>query len=161
MRYISRESAQYIEKAVELARSCSDIEELYEKYYENLLVPWDADFQLKPGRLPSEAEFSCDLKEQVPAALALFYFSKGDLKETIIAAVNYGRDADTIATTAGTIAGAFSGITGIPDQWREPILKANPEPNMDDLCEKLYDVLKKETEAKREQIQCLEKRGLV
>ena len=143
-----------------MARSCSDIEELYEKYYENLLVPWDADFQLKPGKLPPEAEFSCDLKEQVPAALALFYFSKGDLKETIIAGVNYGRDADTIATTAGTIAGAFSGITGIPDQLREPILKANPEPKIDDLCEKLYDVLRKETDAKREQIKCLEKRGL-
>lgn len=41
----------------------------------------------------------------------------GDARETILNAVNLGRDADTIAAMAGAIAGAMSGIEAIPDEW--------------------------------------------
>jgi ADP-ribosylglycohydrolase len=157
MKYISKDSSSYIEKAVSLSQKCRDIKELYEKYYETLLVEWNAQFQLKPSMLPSEATTSCDLREQVPAALAMFYFCKGDPKETIIAAVNFGRDTDTIATTAGSIAGAFGGIKSMPTKWVDVCLQANPDPNLNDLCEKLYLVLRKEIEVKKEQLGYLEK----
>lgn len=41
----------------------------------------------------------------------------GDLRETILNAVNLGRDADTIAAMAGAIAGAMAGIEAMPQEW--------------------------------------------
>jgi len=160
MEYISKDSARYIERAINLAKKCDEVEELYEKFYDNFLVDWDASFQNRPSRLPSEATSSCDLREQVPAALAMFYFCKGDAKETIIAAVNFGRDADTIATTAGSIAGAFSGIETIPEEWIQICLRANPEPDLNKLCDDLYNILRKEVNIKKEQIEWVKQLGL-
>ena len=55
----------------------------------------------------------------VPKGLAIFYVTKGDLKSAIIGGVNFGRDTDCCAAIASGIAGAFSGISGIPDEWIE------------------------------------------
>lgn len=41
----------------------------------------------------------------------------GDARETILNAVNLGRDADTIAAMAGAVAGAMGGIDAIPADW--------------------------------------------
>lgn len=41
----------------------------------------------------------------------------GDARETILNAVNLGRDADTIAAMAGAVAGAMGGIEEIPADW--------------------------------------------
>lgn len=45
----------------------------------------------------------------------------GDVRESLLYAVNLGRDADTNAAIAGCIAGAISGIDGFPPDWVEAL----------------------------------------
>jgi ADP-ribosyl-[dinitrogen reductase] hydrolase len=53
---------------------------------------------------------------------ALWCFAKGnDFEETILLATNLGDDADTTAAIAGQLAGAFYGISGIPQTWRDKL----------------------------------------
>jgi ADP-ribosylglycohydrolase len=61
----------------------------------------------------------CDSRETIPITLALFYLAKGDPEKTVLYGANFGRDADTIATMGGAIAGAFRGIEGIRADWIE------------------------------------------
>jgi ADP-ribosylglycohydrolase len=58
---------------------------------------------------------------QAPAALeaALWAFDQGgSLRETLLAAVNLGGDADTTGAIAGQLAGAVYGAAGVPAGWR-------------------------------------------
>jgi ADP-ribosylglycohydrolase len=48
--------------------------------------------------------------ETVPAAIALFVSSGGDPEQAVFGGANIGGDTDTIASIAGALAGAFSGI---------------------------------------------------
>ncbi|PDO83474.1 ADP-ribosylglycohydrolase family protein [Kosakonia sacchari] len=53
---------------------------------------------------------------------ALWCFAKGnDFEETILLATNLGDDADTTAAIAGQLAGAFYGVDGIPQTWRDKL----------------------------------------
>lgn len=53
---------------------------------------------------------------------ALWCFANGsDFEETILLATNLGDDADTTAAIAGQLAGAFYGINGIPQTWRDKL----------------------------------------
>jgi ADP-ribosylglycohydrolase len=55
--------------------------------------------------------------EIVSKGLAVFAVTRGDPKEAILAAVNFGRDTDCLAAVAGGLAGALSGVEGLPDDW--------------------------------------------
>jgi len=55
--------------------------------------------------------------EIVSKGLAVFAISKGDPREAILTAVNFGRDTDCLAAVAGGLAGALSGVGGIPIEW--------------------------------------------
>ena len=44
-----------------------------------------------------------------------------DYRSTIERAVAYGHDTDTTACIAGGLAGAYWGITGIPEEWRDAL----------------------------------------
>ncbi|NUT07416.1 MAG: ADP-ribosylglycohydrolase family protein [Hamadaea sp.] len=55
--------------------------------------------------------------EELPIALGMLVVSGGDVRDTILGSVNYGRDADSIASMAGAIAGALHGIDGVPGDW--------------------------------------------
>ena len=57
--------------------------------------------------------------ESVPVALAIFYAVNGNAKEGILGAVNTGDDADTNGSICGNICGAYSGASGLPDEWKE------------------------------------------
>ncbi|RLU00574.1 MAG: ADP-ribosylglycohydrolase family protein [Ketobacter sp.] len=53
---------------------------------------------------------------------ALWCFAHTDnYRDAILAAANLGDDADTTAAVCGQIAGAFYGVEGIPESWREKI----------------------------------------
>ncbi|GIL26385.1 ADP-ribosylglycohydrolase family protein [Actinocatenispora comari] len=47
--------------------------------------------------------------EELPLALGMLVVAKGDWREAVLGSVNYGRDADSIASMAGAIAGALHG----------------------------------------------------
>ncbi|MBC7462914.1 MAG: ADP-ribosylglycohydrolase family protein [Actinobacteria bacterium] len=67
----------------------------------------------KPSRLKSI--------EELPLALGFLALSKGDFKEGVLGAINYGRDSDSIATMFGAISGAMHGREAIPIEWAETI----------------------------------------
>ncbi|MFI7439670.1 ADP-ribosylglycohydrolase family protein [Nonomuraea indica] len=55
--------------------------------------------------------------EELPLALAFLVVAKGDYRDTVLGGVNYGRDADSIASMGGAIAGALGGLGAVPAEW--------------------------------------------
>jgi ADP-ribosylglycohydrolase len=62
--------------------------------------------------------------EIVSKGLAVFAFARGDPKQAIITAVNFGRDTDCLAAVAGGLAGALSGPDALPPEWIEQVNEA-------------------------------------
>ncbi|MGW4487291.1 ADP-ribosylglycohydrolase family protein [Amycolatopsis sp. NPDC004368] len=63
--------------------------------------------------------------EELPAALAFVLAHRGDFRGAVLAAVNYGRDADSIAAMAGAICAALGGTDVVPAEWLDPISEAS------------------------------------
>jgi len=55
--------------------------------------------------------------EALGYAYAMFGLGKGNYVESVLGAVNLGRDADTIAAMTGAMCGALGGIDVIPGDW--------------------------------------------
>ena len=49
--------------------------------------------------------------------LALFRLAGGDVEKMVTYGANFGRDADTISTMGGAIAGAYQGVKEIRTDW--------------------------------------------
>ena len=60
---------------------------------------------------------ACDARETIPATITLVRLAGGDPQQAICYAANFGRDTDTIACMAGSIAGALAGASGFPEAW--------------------------------------------
>lgn len=65
-----------------------------------------------------------DAVETAAEALALFWITKGDVREGLIGATNIGRDTDCIGGMLGSICGAFKGIDGVPAEWVSTVQSA-------------------------------------
>jgi hypothetical protein len=78
----------------------------------------------------------CDSRETIPLTLALFRLAEGDVEKMVTYAANFGRDADTIGTMGGAIAGAYQGITGIRADWADKARRAT-DVDQDELTERL------------------------
>lgn len=79
---------------------------------------WPATAQKLVSRLAVRRYYWADLApEAVSLALAAVIAGGGDFRETVLNAVNLGRDADTIAAMAGAVAGAMTGIEAVPTEW--------------------------------------------
>ncbi|MET8157168.1 ADP-ribosylglycohydrolase family protein [Sphaerisporangium sp. NPDC005289] len=63
--------------------------------------------------------------EELPLALAFLVIAKGDYRDTVLGGVNYGRDADSIASMGGAIAGALGGAKAVPAEWLDPVSEAS------------------------------------
>ncbi|MFI8303364.1 ADP-ribosylglycohydrolase family protein [Streptomyces sp. NPDC085927] len=59
--------------------------------------------------------------EAVALAFGAYAAADGDFEQTVLTAVNMGRDADTIAAVAGALAGATRGAAAIPEDWAAAI----------------------------------------
>ncbi|WP_327356797.1 ADP-ribosylglycohydrolase family protein [Streptomyces sp. NBC_01304] len=59
--------------------------------------------------------------EAVGLAFGAFAAARGDFRDSVLIAVNMGRDADTTAAVAGALAGAVRGVSAIPDEWASAI----------------------------------------
>ncbi|MBY8342816.1 ADP-ribosylglycohydrolase family protein [Streptomyces spinosirectus] len=62
--------------------------------------------------------------EAVALAFGAYAAADGDFRQSVLAAVNMGRDADTTAAVAGALAGATQGISAIPQDWAAAITPA-------------------------------------
>ncbi len=109
--HVFRLNERLIEAAVEIAGRYNDILAVRAEFYE----------RLNAGPLGSEAA------QSLAVALGMLVAAKGDLAQTIIGCVNYGRDNDSYACIAGSIAGALGGTSAIPHDWRAGVERANPE----------------------------------
>jgi len=63
--------------------------------------------------------------EELPIALGMLVVAGGELRAAVLGSVNYGRDADSIATMAGAIAGALGGASAVPPQWSAAVAAAS------------------------------------
>lgn len=63
--------------------------------------------------------------EELPIALGMLLVGDGDYRRTVLGAVNYGRDCDSIATMAGAICGALGGESAIPTEWAKQVAEAS------------------------------------
>jgi len=63
--------------------------------------------------------------EELPIALGMLRIASGDYRSAVLGAVNYGRDADSIATMAGALSGALLGLETIPEDWRKQVATAS------------------------------------
>jgi ADP-ribosylglycohydrolase len=59
--------------------------------------------------------------EELPVALGFLLATGGDYRASVLGAVNYGRDSDSIATMAGSLAGALGGRAVVPADWLETV----------------------------------------
>jgi ADP-ribosylglycohydrolase len=91
---------------------------------------------------------TCDSRETVPITLALFWLADGDVEKCVVYGANFGRDADTIASMAGAIAGALHGVGGIRSEWVE---KANrlSESVSEKLAEGLVEAAMRKAESEK------------
>ncbi|MFF3210489.1 ADP-ribosylglycohydrolase family protein [Streptomyces sp. NPDC002886] len=63
--------------------------------------------------------------EELPIALGMLLVADGCYETSVLGAVNYGRDCDSIATMAGAIAGALSGEAAVPPAWTDRVAEAS------------------------------------
>jgi len=63
--------------------------------------------------------------EELPVALGFLLVARGGYLDAVLGAVNYGRDADSIATMAGAIAGALGGVAAVPAGLRQAVSQAS------------------------------------
>ena len=96
----SKEMLGRIRKTLEMVESTGSYEKFREEYYKTSL-----------------GDIISDSRETVPCVLALFILAEGDPVKAIEYGANFGRDADTIATMVGAIAGAFKGVDGLKPAW--------------------------------------------
>ena len=75
----------------------------------------------RDARIPSRTRSI----EELPVALGMLVVAGGDYRETVLGAVNYGRDSDSIAVMGGSIAGALGGRAVVPDEWVTRISEAS------------------------------------
>jgi ADP-ribosylglycohydrolase len=93
-----------IERALKVTQGCKDFKELR--------VAMEA---LYSGKGTPYAFASAS--EVVTKGICIFYLTKGHTKDTMIAAVNMGRDTDCLTAVSSGIAGALSGASSIPEEW--------------------------------------------
>lgn len=73
------------------------------------------------ARIPSRTKSI----EELPVALGFVVVTGGDYRESVLGGVNYGRDADSIATMAGAVTGALGGVQVVPQEWLDPVSEAS------------------------------------
>lgn len=131
--YLDKESGatmrDYIEKTLTLAQEYNDYRRFRLEFYAQHLV----------------SRLIADSRETVPVALACFLLADGDAEKTIRYGANFGRDADTIASMAGALVGAFRGVDALPDEWKEKV-KQQTDVNQRELAEQLAAVVRRRTE---------------
>lgn len=96
----------------------------------------------KMYRISDEIGCGLHVSEAIPAAVGLFAASPQSAMEVLISAVNVGYDTDTIATMAGTIAGAYHGAKAFPPHFLPTLDQANGL-SLEPLARDLTDIAQK------------------
>jgi ADP-ribosylglycohydrolase len=96
-------TASSITRGISIGASCHDV--------------WSSLKQLHTS-LACSYYFWPDLApEAVGLAFGILAAARGEFENSVLGAVNIGRDTDTIAAITGAICGALNGIQVIPERW--------------------------------------------
>jgi hypothetical protein len=145
---------QLIDRGLALARAQSgDLDGLIEAVYDQMLVRECATEEDGPlpqfNREPvgAQRDVYSFYAEQLPVALAALAHGGGDFERTLVTVVNIGRDTDSIATTCATWIGGLVGRAGMPAEWVDTLLAANPDVDLLDEARALAALALGETPA--------------
>lgn len=112
-----------IDMTLDLAAASRTVDEFAEKYYATML---DWSWPSPPAhKWNKEHFFSGNSIELVPITMAILDLCEGDVNTSIIEAASFGRDCDTTASMAGSIAGALQGAAAIRKDWIETVEAVN------------------------------------
>lgn len=106
------------------------------------------------ARIPSRTKSI----EEFPIALGMLVAHGAAFRPTVLGAVNYGRDADSIASMAGSIAGGLGGPDAIDGDWLSAIAEASRMDfghYADMLADVAEDILDKDSRRIREDLDVL------
>jgi len=166
---MTRYSSYYIRRGIELtmdlARTSSSIDEFAEKYYARML---DWSWPIPPGHQWNKNRFfSGNSIELIPITMAILYLCGGDVNQSMIEAASFGRDCDTTASMAGSIAGALHGAGAIRQDWIETVERANqdffqevegnPQTNFFSIAQRLVEALQVERQAAQDRLVMLDR----
>lgn len=87
-------------KAMDICNQAGAIEDAWEALHTELWTPSHAA-----------------APEAVPQIYSIFRLTRGDFRQGLFWACNFGRDADTIGAVVGAFTGALHGIDVIPAEW--------------------------------------------
>lgn len=76
---------------------------------------------LVPGEVAREPGCSSRAYESVPGAIYAFLANVDSFRDALVYAVGIGGDTDTIGAMTGAIAGAYHGVSAVPDPWWEAL----------------------------------------
>jgi ADP-ribosylglycohydrolase len=141
-----------LELTLDLAHESSDIDAFAEKFYAKML-----DWKWPQPGWNKTRYFSGSSLEILPVTAAILHFCQGDVNQSIIEGASFGRDCDTIASLAGSIAGAMQGAGVIRRDWIDTVEQANrdlfeeaggdPYENFLAMAKRLVEALEKEKQA--------------
>jgi len=97
-----------IDRGLHLTRGCRDFRELraaFDGTYSGTGIPYALSYA----------------NEIVTKAVCIFRMVGGDLKASIIAGVNMGRDTDCVTAVAAAMSGALTGGGSLPAEWVEQV----------------------------------------
>jgi ADP-ribosylglycohydrolase len=144
--YVNENIGQIIDECIGYVKQVPDMLDVRELYWKRF-----------GGRVPT------DSLEVVGESFAMFWLTKGDPKQCMIAGSSLGRDTDCIASIAGAIAGAFKGIDAIPKDWVDICQKAMDADtheiitmSMEDQSKGLYDMVLKIMGERKKQVETIE-----
>lgn len=130
-----------VKSIVSLSYDCKDCNEFIKRYYEEIIgkiIPYKDDNHINYNDLC----VTWDCAEVLGIALATFIITKGENGEEMIrASACIGRDADTIARTAGCLIGAYKGVTAIPEGWAEYVKEKNMWMQLEEKALKLTQIV--------------------
>lgn len=151
-------STGLVTRAIDLAlgfeADAESIEALVDSLYDRFLdwrwpaVQWDRE-KYYAGEV-----FSASTLEAVPVAIAILAACDGNVNQSIVEGVNYGRDSDAVATIAGSLAGALHGADEIREEWKKTCeeqnrdffeeLEGDSDANFESMANRLVEVLESE-----------------
>ena len=131
-----------ISAMVNLARKCSSPDEYIERYYTEIIGPVIPYIDLQHEMFNPDMCNSWRSSEILGNALAFLLITKGnDARAMILGASKIGRDADTIARVAAGLIGAYRGLSSLPQEWVQAVLKKNAWLNLESKTQQLVDIV--------------------
>jgi ADP-ribosylglycohydrolase len=121
--HASYEVRRLVDAGVALARASATVDDLVAAFYERML---DHTFPAPAGqRWDPQRSVAATSREVLPAVVALLVACDGDPRACLVEGASFGRDADTIASVLGCLAGTLAGAAALPADWVADCEQAN------------------------------------